>query len=62
MTAKDHYSIARRMAFATPVPVGWSSDGNHPMSHDAPLTERQWLHLLHSGVIRTDKEVKNHDV
>lgn len=61
MPGKDQFSVARRMAFAEPTPVGWSSMGDHPMSHDKPLTERQWLFLLHCGVIRTDKEIKAAD-
>lgn len=55
------YEIAKRSAFAWPVPVGWSSTGNHPMSHDKPLTESQFYHLLHSGVLRTDEEIKKAD-
>jgi ssDNA-binding Zn-finger/Zn-ribbon topoisomerase 1 len=55
------WDTARRVAFAEPVEVGWSSTGNHPMSHDAPLTERQFLHLRNCGVLRTDIEVEAAD-
>lgn len=60
-TSNDPYSIARSVAVATPKAVGWSSDGNHPMSHDAALTERQFQFLLSCGVIRSDAEVDNAD-
>jgi hypothetical protein len=55
------WDTARRVAFAEPVEVGWSSTGNHPMSHDAPLTERQFLHLRNCGVLRTDAEIEAAD-
>lgn len=55
------YEIARQIAFAQPKAVGWSSTGDHPMSHDKPLTEAQFLNLLHSGVFRDDEEVAAYD-
>lgn len=55
------FEIARQVAFAQPVPVGWSSNGDHPMSHDKPLTEQQFLHLRNCGVLRSDKEVRAAD-
>lgn len=59
--AADVFSIARQCAFAKPVAVGWSSTGNHPMSHDAPLTESQFYNLLHCGVLRTNAEITEAD-
>lgn len=57
----DNYTIARSCAFATPQPVGWGSDCGDIMSHDAPLNQGQWHHLLNCGVIRTDAEVRAND-
>jgi hypothetical protein len=56
-----HHTIVRAMCFAAPVEVGWSSDGNHPMSHDEPLTVRQFTHLMNCNVFRTDLEIADAD-
>lgn len=55
------YHIAEQMAYSEPKEVGWSSNGNHPMSHDKPLTESQFHFLLACGVLRTDEEVAEND-
>lgn len=56
-----NHTIAQQVAYAAPKRVGWSSNGDHPMSHDKPLTESQFLFLLHCGVLRTDEEVEAAD-
>ena len=60
MSRVEKYGIARRCATSPSVALGWSSNGNHPMT-PPPITEAQFAHLVALGIIRTDEEVLEAD-